>query len=71
MLNTVYAALISTTGGVVLVEPTPLDAAICEERKIEIIQSNEAVCIELEGILALHENGYVIARFEPSIEGEL
>ena len=70
-MNTVFAAIIYAAGGIVAIEPTPLDAVACEELKEEIMQSTDAVCIDLNGILELHENGFYLSRFEPSLEGEL
>lgn len=70
-MNTVFAAIIYAAGGVILVEPTPLDAVACEEVREEVMQSTDAVCIDFSGILELHEYGFVITRFEPSLKEEL
>lgn len=71
MIDAVFAAVIYAAGGVILVEPTAMTALACEERKVEIMQTTDAVCIDLNGVFELLEYGFVVTRFEPSLEGEL
>ena len=69
-MDVVFAAIIYASGGLIAVEPTPMRAATCEERKQTVMQSNDAVCIDLHGLLLMQESGFTMYRFEPSIKGE-
>jgi hypothetical protein len=71
MIDVVFAAVIYTAGGFIAVDPTPMRALACEERKAEVMQSRDAVCVDFEGLLSMQENGFTMFRFEPSLEGEL
>ena len=71
MIDAVFAAVIYAAGGVVAVDTTPMSALACEEVKEEVMQSHDAVCLEFDSILMMIQNGYVLYKYEPSLEGEL
>lgn len=71
MIDAVFAVVIYAAGGIVAVEPTAMSSMACEELKEEVMQDNTATCIDLNGLLMLHEQGFILHRFEPSLEGEL